>query len=288
MPSSSHSKLDRVPGGYNDVVLNWEASNNADGYKIYYRRPSKTATWTSLADVTSKTYTKKNLYDGWKYEFKVVPYLVKSGERVEGNSAVTEIVTGKLAKAPTSMTSRLAIGAGAYDDIYTYWNKGINADGYYVYYRRPSKTTKWTYLGLTTKTSYLKKDLYDGNKYEFKIIPYNYADGCRFKGTSYKISSATTLKKASTPNVRKYNASKTKVSWINIYGESGYQISRSTSKTGTYIVSTYETTSGTYKILNTARNKGYYYKIRAYKNVTKSGKTYKVFGPWSDIKYYKL
>ena len=282
------SRLARVSGGYNDVVLSWDELKGVDGYNIYYRRPAKTDAWTSLAQVTATTYTKKDLYAGWRYEFKVIPYVMNSGKKLEGDSAVTEIVTGKLAKAPTAMTSRLAIGTGAYDDIYTYWSKGINADGYYVYYRRPSKTTKWTYLGLTTKTSYLKKDLYDGYKYEFKIIPYNYADGCRFKGTSYKISSATTLKKVNMPVIKKYATGKVKVSWNNIYGESGYQISRSTSKTGTYIVSTYTTTKGTYKTLNTLKNKRYYYKVRAFKNVTKNGKTVRVYAPWSDARSFTL
>lgn len=190
--------------------------------------------------------------------------------------------------APTKIYSRLSTSKGGYDDIYTYWSKASGASGYYVYYRKLNNS-KWTYLTRTTSTSILKKNLVDGGKYQFKVVPYYYINGSRFKSLKYRISpSVITLKKVSTPSVYKYSSTKTKVRWNNIYGESGYQISRSTSKTGTYIVSTYGTTRGTYKVLNTRKNRSYYYKVRAYKNVTKNGKTYRVYGPWSNAKYYKL
>ena len=79
------------------------------------------------------------------------------------------------------------------------------------------------------------------------------------------------------------SSSKVKVSWINISGETGYQISKSTKKSGTNIVSTYKTTSGTYKKVSATKGKNYYYKVRAYKVV--NGK--KIYGPWSSVKLFK-
>lgn len=174
---------------------------------------------------------------------------------------------------------------GGYDDAYVSWNKVNGASGYQVYARRPSKTSKWTYLGRTTKTNFLEKDLYDGWKYEFKVIPYVKRDDVRYRTTEdYSRVSMYTLKKVSTPSVKKYSSSKAKVTWKNISGESGYQISRSTSKTGTNIVSTYKTTKGTSKVVSASKNKGYYYKVRAYKVVLGE----KVYAPWSSVKYYKV
>ena len=94
----------------------------------------------------------------------------------------------------------------------------------------------------------------------------------------------TTLKKVSTPVISKSSAKKVKVKWTNIAGESGYQISKSTSKKGTSIVATYSTTSGNNKVISAKKGKTYYYKVRAYKKV---GAT-KIYGPWSSVKKYKL
>lgn len=79
------------------------------------------------------------------------------------------------------------------------------------------------------------------------------------------------------------SGSKVKVSWTNVSGESGYQISQSTSKSKTKVVSTYKTTSGKAKTISAKKGKTYYYKVRTYKTV--SGK--KIYGPWSTVVKYK-
>ena len=79
------------------------------------------------------------------------------------------------------------------------------------------------------------------------------------------------------------SSSKVKVSWTNISGETGYQISKSTKKSGTSIVETYKTTSGKSKTISATKGKTYYYKVRAYKVV--DGK--KIYGPWSSVIKYK-
>lgn len=140
----------------------------------------------------------------------------------------------------------------------------------------------YTYLTRTTATSYTKKNLSDGVRYYFKVVPYYQKDGKRYDSLSYKTANTYTLKKISTPKLSK-SGSKVKVKWTNISGETGYQISKATSKSKPSIVSTYKTTKGTSKIVSATKGKKYYYKIRAYVVVDGA----KVYGPRSAVKAYK-
>ena len=180
-------------------------------------------------------------------------------------------------KAPSSASAKLY----GYDDVKFSWSKATGASGYTVYYKK-STASSYTRLTRTTGTSVKKANLSDGVKYDFKVVPYYKSGDTRYASSKYKTASIYTLKKIATPTVSK-SGTKVKVKWKNISGETGYQISKSTKKTGTNIVSTYKTASGTYKTVKATKGKTYYYKVRAYKTV--DGK--KICGPWSAVVKYK-
>jgi len=161
------------------------------------------------------------------------------------------------------------------------WSKVSGVSGYSVYYKK-STDSKWTYIKRTTLRSLKKSSLSDGAKYYFKVVPYKTISGNRCDSSGKTSSSIYTLKKLTGVKAAK-SGTKVKVSWTNISGESGYQISQSTKKSGTKIVSTYKTTTGKSKTIKATKNKTYYYKVRAYKTV--SGK--KIYGPWSSAVKYK-
>lgn len=192
------------------------------------------------------------------------------------------IVPKKPSSASASISS--ASQTGGYDDIKFSWKASTGAKGYLVYYKKAS-ASQWSGPVATTKTSYTKKNLSDGVKYTFKVIPYYKTSSGTTKYYSteqYKTASAYTLKKVTNVKVVK-SGTKVKVSWKNINGETGYQISKSTSKSKTNIVKTYKTTSGKYKKISATKGKTYYYKVRAYKVVNDK----KIYGPWSEVKSYK-
>lgn len=127
-------------------------------------------------------------------------------------------------KAPSSAKTLLY----GYDDVKFSWKASTGATGYAVYYRNASKKA-YTLLGTTTDTYYKKSNLSDGAKYYFRVVPYYQLGDEKYESTEGITKTATTLKKVSGVSV-KTSGSKVKISWKNISGESGYQISQSTSK----------------------------------------------------------
>lgn len=280
LPKAPSSVKAVLSGAHNTVKVTWSKVERADGYLVSYKKAADEA-WSAAVATTATSYTQKGLAANTTYQFKVTPYVDKNGAVYdEAQNKVAEIKTKKNVKAPSSVKATLS---GGYDDVKVSWKKVTGADSYRVYYKR-STSTSYTVLTTTTKLSATKKNLADGVKYTFKVVPC-YKDGSKtVEGFYSKKASVYTLKKLAAPKVSKVNSKKVKVSWANINGESGYQISRSTKKTGTNIVSTYSTTSGKTKTLSVTKGKKYYYKVRAYKTV--DGK--KIYGPWSNVKAYTL
>ena len=99
-----------------------------------------------------------------------------------------------------------------------------------------------------------------------------------------KTSTIYTLKELKKPTVKKSSSKKVKVSWSGINGESGYQIYKMKKVGKSYVKVSSSKTTKTYTTLSATKGKTYYYKVRAYKK--NGSKT--TYGPWSDMRSYKL
>ncbi len=270
-----------------DAKTSVTAIAKVSNVKLSFTKKNYTGSAISAPTLTVKDSNGKALVKGTDYTVTGLVKRTNVGRykvtvTFKGNYSGTKTLYYTITpKAPSSVKVRLRTVTGGYDDVVCSWTKATGASGYAVYYKKASAST-YTLLGRTTGTSMTKKDLADGVKYTFKVVPYYTSNGVRYLSLGYRTASIYTLKKISTPTLSR-SSGKVKVKWANINGESGYQISRSTSKTGTNIVSTYSTTSGNYKNVSATAGKTYYYKVRAYKVVNGT----KVFGPWSSPRSFK-
>lgn len=190
----------------------------------------------------------------------------------------SEITYHIVPKAVTNIKAQLVPEKG-YNKVKVSWKKSEGATGYYVYYKKNSAES-YTNKNLKSVSgnNVTISNLSAGTKYNFKVVPYFGTN----KVTSNKntVVNKTTLKKVAGVKVTR-SGKKVKVSWTNIAGETGYQISRSTSKSNTANIKTYSGENLKSKTISLSSAKKYYYKVRAYK--TENGK--KVFGPWSAAVY---
>ena len=286
-------------GTYNVTVT---MKGNYSGSKIlkFEINPIKASECTAKLSYTATTYngkTKSPVVTVKNHKGTVLKkdthYTVKYdlGRKYVGKYKVTVTLMGNYTGTKTlyfyiaknlSAPSKVTTSLYGHDDVSVSWSKVSGATAYKVYYKLGSGSYK---LKTTTKSiSYKFANLSDGAKYTFKIVPCTTVNGGYYADDSYKTSSTYTLKKVSTPIVSKYSSGKVKVSWTNIAGESGYQISKSNSKSKTGTITTYKTTSGKSKVISAAKGKTYYYKVRAYKVVNDK----KIYGAWSSVKAYKL
>ena len=207
---------------------------------------------------------------------------------VKGIGDYTGETTCKLIMTPKAVANvkvRHGAYSGGYDDAYVTWNKSVGADGYYVYMRRPNiKDNAWVSLGTVKETSLLKKDLADGYKYEFKVLPY-VQDNMKYRTTGkFKVADMQTLMKAKINTAKKYNNERTRLTWTNVKGVTGYQVMVSAKGNTRYF--TINSPAANAKVIKNAKTS---FKVRAYKDVkNNSGKTVRVYAPWSDDRIFTL
>lgn len=261
------------------VKITWNNISGESGYQISV---SESKAKTNIREtIKTKTGNTKviSVNKDKTYYYKVRAYVDTGVETIYGPWSDTVSFKLKTVSSVTGLKTTLY----GYDDVKLSWKKTANANYYYVYYRK-STADKFTYLGRTTKTSYKKANLTDGVKYIFKVIPRYVSDKKIIGQGSSKTSTIYTLAKIKNIKVSKSSANKVKITWNNIYGESGYQISVSTSPKTNKIVKTYSTTSGKSAKISVEKGVKLYYKVRAYKTAGNK----KIYGPWSDAIVFRL
>lgn len=258
-----------------DTVLQikWKKISDAYGYKVK-RSTSKNGTYKTIKTIkksTTTSYKDKNATPGKTYYYKIET-MTKSGDKL-GSSGESAAVKGKTVAKPqisyVSSVSEKQLQIG--------WKEVSGAWGYLV---KRSTSKNGTYKTIATvqgasATTYKDKSLTTGKKYYYKVEAINKVNGKKgYSGDSDAVMGQT-IAKVSLTKIQAVDSNTISLSWKKVSGVSGYEIYRSTSKSGKYTqvgrVSGAKTTS--YEDASVKAGKNYYYKVRGYKkNSVKEGK----------------
>jgi len=257
---------------YTELNLSWNAVLGATGYEIT-RSTTATGTYVLVANVeNSLIYSDSALAFNTSYFYKIRAYTTVNDVKVYGSSTVS--VTGKTALE--TVLNPLATYT-AYNSNKISWSAVNGATGYEIY-RSAGTSTTYAYLTALTGTTYSNTGLYTNSKYNYKIRAYRLVGTVKVYGAFSSIVSATPLPWAPTITVSSLSNTSLKVTWPVVAGANGYEVSYSTSETGTYIKLALLTTNSA-SITKLLTNTTYYVKVRAYRIVN----YVKIYGASSTI-----
>ena len=266
-----------VTNGLKGVVVQWEAVEDADNYRIYRKKAGAT-TWSRVGDTTELRFDDTTAVSGTTYFYTVRPYdlsiMKPTGDYDKEGKSILYLKAG----TPSSLTN-------ATSGITVKWNKIAGANGYYVY--RKSGTDGYKKIANVkgganicyTDTSVKNNN---GVVYTYTIRAYSGDTLGNYAGKSITRLTGVVLSKLS-------NTAKgvMKVTWKKQSKATGYEIQYSTSSTfakNNKSVKVKGASTLSTVIKGLTKGKTYYVRIRGYK--TAGSRT--DYSAWSAKKSLKL
>lgn len=204
----------------------------------------------------------------------IITVLVKDARNVTSIINIPYVKTSKLAK--TTVTVKPV----SYNTIDLAWEEIEGATEYYVY-RKTSSASKYTMIANTKDLTYSDDSVKTGTTYNYIIRALNDVTYTNSDKATIKAIPGTTTEVTVTEG---YN--NVTLKWSKVDGATGYYIYRATSENGTY-KKVGSTTKTSYTNSSLTTNKTYYYKVAAYKTVSKKAVLGKGSAPISAIPHLK-
>ncbi len=272
-PIPATPKLTAVSAGSTRVKLTWKAISGATRYEVY-RATSSGGKYTKIKTLTDTSYTNTGLTTAKAYYYKVRAY------RISGSATIYGSFSDCKHAKPIPATPKLTAVSAGKTSVKLTWKAISGATGYEVYLATSSGGT-YTKIKTLTGTSYTNTGLITAKTYYYKVRAYRTSGST----TTYGSFSACKYAKpilATPTSVKAVRASSTsiKVAWSAASGAVKYEVYRATSVSGAYSLAG-TTTSTSYTNTGLAKDKTYYYKVRAY---YLEGST-KMYGGFSSVVY---
>ncbi|NLW21251.1 MAG: hypothetical protein GXY84_07785 [Clostridiales bacterium] len=204
-----------------------------------------------------------------------------------GSYAVLTEVYDEYVSLPTTrfieVTERPApafstVAASSATAIKTSWNKVTRATGYELW-RSTSLNGTYSRVYKGASRTYSDTGRVSGRPYYYKVRAYTSQEGNTYYGLFSAPQAAVALQGGVIVSVAAVNGTAVKISWNAVAGASGYELWRSSSRTGTYT----RVYAGTARAFTNSRLRAgavWYYKVRAYKTAG----TQRLYGVYGAVK----
>ncbi len=269
------------------VSVSWEPVDGAVGYRVY--RKVVGGTWGYIGYSAGTSFVDKSkLASGTKYAYTVIAVNGSFSDFDKDGVSLVYLPTPKITKV-----------ANVQQGVSVSWGAVQGATGYRVY-RKAGSAASWSYIGYSSKNSYIDTKVANGVYYRYTVIAVNgnYSD---FDRTGKNIKYVPAPKLTGVSNA----ASGIYVKWNAVQGATEYRVyRRKGGSTSWYCVGTTKNTyytdkgivnqSGTYYIYTVIAVNGYYsgfdttgLTIKRLANpVLKSAVSYKsgIYVKWNPVK----
>lgn len=181
----------KATAGTTYIKLSWKKVSDSADYAVFSYNTS-TKKYKVLANVSSTSYTVKNLKSSATYYYAVQAYNTVSGKRYYGT--VSKNLKAKTLSATPSQVKNLKAATIDATSIKLKWTKITDAK--YVIYSYNKETEKYTKLGTSSSNSYTVKKLTAETDYTFAVRAYKTVSSKNYYG---KYSSKLNVTTAAPP-----------------------------------------------------------------------------------------
>ncbi len=201
----------KATAGNKQVKLTWTAVSGAAKYRVQRLNGS---TWTTIAVVSTNSYTNTGLTNGTKYYYRVLASA--DGTTWSGSSVIIQVAPSQaLISAPTNVSAT----AGDKQIKLTWY--GVSSVARYRVQRLNGST--WTTIAVVSATNYTDTGLAVGTKYSYRVLAG--VDGSAWSGASAVVSATTRV--ATPTNLKATSGDKqVKLTWAAVSGATKYRVQR--------------------------------------------------------------
>lgn len=161
------------------IAFSWDPVENAEGYNIY-RSTSPNGPFTLINSQTTTSFVNTGLLPNTTYYYKVAAVL----DNIEGETSAPLRVMTSQEPTPTSTLTAQVVNCNT---INLFITPITNATTYFVF-RSTAQNGIFTFIGATSNTMFVDRNLTGNTTYYYQVIPYINATA----QTPTNIASATT------------------------------------------------------------------------------------------------